>query len=52
MLENLRPGCIQNWADLEENFVGNFQGTYVHPGNLWDLKNYRQKLDETLKDYI
>jgi hypothetical protein len=51
-LENLRPGCIQNWADLVEIFVENFQGTYVRPGNPWDLKNCRQKPDETLRDYI
>lgn len=41
-LENLRPGYIQNWVDLEENFVEDFQGTYVCLGNPWDLKNYRQ----------
>lgn len=38
-LENLRPECIQNWADLEEIFVRNFQGTYMCPDNSWDLKN-------------
>ena len=35
-----------------EIFVGNFQGTYKRPGNPWDLKNYRQKADETLHGYI
>ena len=38
--------------DLKEIFVGNFQGTYKRPGNPWDLKNYRQKVDETLRGYI
>ena len=33
-------------------FVGNFQGTYVRPGNSWDLKSCRQKLDESLRDFI
>jgi hypothetical protein len=51
-LENLRPYCIQNWTDLEEIFVRNFQGTYIRPSNLWDLNNYRQKPEETLRDYI
>jgi hypothetical protein len=51
-LENLRPDCIRNWTILEEIFVGNFQGMYVRPSNPWDLKNYRQKPDETLRDYI
>jgi len=32
--------------------VGNFQGTYKRPGNPWDLKNYRQKANETLHGYI
>ena len=35
-----------------EIFVGNFQGTYKRPGNPWDLKNCRQKVDETLHGYI
>ena len=33
-------------------FVGNFQGTYVRPGNSWDLKGCRQKPDESLRDFI
>jgi hypothetical protein len=37
---------------LKEIFVGNFQGTYEHPGNLRDLKNCWQKLGETLCEYI
>ena len=32
--------------------MGNFQCTYNHPRNPWDLKNYRQKADETLCGYI
>jgi hypothetical protein len=32
--------------------VGNFQGTFTRPRNPWDLKNYRQKLGESLRDYI
>jgi hypothetical protein len=51
-LENLKPGCIHNWAQLEESFVRNFLRTYARPANPWDLKNYRQKTDETLRDYI
>jgi len=33
-------------------FVGNFQGTYVRPGNSWDLKSCRQAPDESLRDFI
>jgi hypothetical protein len=36
-LEHLPPGQISNWDDLVQAFVGNFQGTYVRPGNSWDL---------------
>ena len=32
--------------------MGNFQGTYKHPGNPWDLKNCQQKARETLRGYI
>jgi hypothetical protein len=32
-LEHLPASQIHNWDDLVRIFVGNFQGTYVHPGN-------------------
>jgi hypothetical protein len=32
--------------------VGNFQGTYVRPGNSWDLRACTQKPDELLRDFI
>jgi hypothetical protein len=32
--------------------VGNFQGTYVCPGNSWDLRACTQKPDESLRDFI
>jgi hypothetical protein len=51
-LEHLPPNEIRCWADLKEIIVGNFQGTYVRPGNPWDLKNCRQKPNETLCEYI
>jgi hypothetical protein len=51
-LEHLPPGQISNWDDLVQAFVGNFQGTYVHPGNSWDLRSCRQQPGESLRDYI
>ena len=51
-LEHLSSNAIQSWADLREIFVGSFQVTYKRPGNPWDLKNCRQKADETLHEYI
>jgi hypothetical protein len=36
-LEHLPPAQISNWDDLVKAFAGNFQGTYVPPGNSWDL---------------
>ena len=38
-LEFLLPDNICDWADLKRVFIGNFQGTYVRPGNPWDLKS-------------
>jgi hypothetical protein len=51
-LEHLPPRWIRDWADLVRVFVGNFQGTYVRPENTWDLRSYRQNLDETLCEFI
>jgi hypothetical protein len=38
-LEHLPTSQIHNWDDLVRTFVGNFQGTYVRPGNSWDLRS-------------
>jgi hypothetical protein len=32
-LQHLPPTQISNWDDLVKAFAGNFQGTYVRPGN-------------------
>jgi hypothetical protein len=42
-LEHLPPAQISNWDDLVKAFAGNFEGTYVRPGNSWDLRSCRQK---------
>jgi hypothetical protein len=41
-LEHLPPAQIFGWDDLVKAFAGNFQGTYVLPGNSWDLRSCRQ----------
>jgi hypothetical protein len=51
-LEHLPASQIHNWDDLVCTFVGNFQGTYVRPGNSWDLCACTQKLGESLRDFI
>jgi hypothetical protein len=51
-LEHLPPGQISNWDDLVQAFTDNFQGTYVRPGNSWDLRSCRQQPGESLRDYI
>jgi hypothetical protein len=33
-------------------FKGNFKGTYMRPSNSWDLRSCKQKLGESLWDYI
>jgi hypothetical protein len=50
-LEHLPASQIHNWDDLVRTFVGNFQGTYVHPGNSRDLRSCSQKLGESLRDF-
>jgi hypothetical protein len=32
-LDHLPRNSIDCWEDLKEIFIGNFQGTYVRPGN-------------------
>jgi hypothetical protein len=51
-LEHLPPAQISNWDDLFKAFAGNFQGTYVRPGNSWDLRSCRQQPGESLLEYI
>ena len=51
-LEFLPADSIGSWADLRKVFISNFQGTYVHLGNSWDLKNCQQEPGESLRDYI
>jgi hypothetical protein len=51
-LEHLPASQIQNRDDLVRTFVGNFQGTYVRPGNSWDLRACTQKPGESLWDFI
>jgi hypothetical protein len=47
-LEHLPPAQISDWDDLVKAFAGNFQGTYVRPGNSWDLRSCRQQPGESL----
>jgi hypothetical protein len=51
-LEHLPPAQISNRDDLVKAFADNFQGTYVRPGNSWDLRSCRQQPGESLRDYI
>jgi hypothetical protein len=51
-LEHLPPAQISDWDDLVKAFVGNFQGTYVRPGNSWNLRSCRQQPGESLREYI
>jgi hypothetical protein len=51
-LEHLPPAQIFGWDDLVKAFARNFQGTYVRPGNSWDLRSCRQQPRESLREYI
>jgi hypothetical protein len=37
---------------MVRTFVGNFPGTYVCPGNSWDMRARTQKPGESLRDFI
>ena len=47
-LEELLVNQIHDWVDLVGVFEGNFKGTYVRPGNSWDLSKCKLKSGETL----
>jgi hypothetical protein len=51
-LEHLPASLIHNWDDLVRTFVGNFQGTYVRPGNSLDLRACTQKPGDSLRDFM
>jgi hypothetical protein len=51
-LEHLPPAQISNWDNLVKAFARNFHGTYVRPGNSWDLRSCRQQPGESLREYI
>jgi hypothetical protein len=51
-LEHLPLAQNSDWDDLVKAFAGNFQGTYVRPGNSWDLRSCRQQPGESLREYI
>jgi hypothetical protein len=51
-LEHLPASQIHNWDDLVRMFMGNFQGTYMRPGNSWDFRSCTQKPGESLRDFI
>jgi hypothetical protein len=50
--EHVPASQIHNWDNLVCTFVGNFQGTYVRPGNSWDLHACTQKTGESLRNFI
>jgi hypothetical protein len=51
-LKHLPHGGINDWTELRQTFVGNFQGTYARPGKQWELRNCKQQPRESLRDYI
>jgi hypothetical protein len=51
-LEHLPRDKIQDWTDLRQVFVGNFQGSYMRLGKQWELRNCKQQPGESLHEYI
>jgi outer membrane lipoprotein-sorting protein len=50
-LNNLPAGSITSWTDLSEAFTSNFQATYNHPRNTFNLGRVTMKAGERLRDY-
>jgi hypothetical protein len=51
-LKHLPRDKINCWTDLQRVFVGNFQGTYMHPDKQWELCNCKEQPGESLHEYI
>jgi hypothetical protein len=51
-LEHLPRDKINDWTDPRRVFVGNFQGTYMHPGKQWELHKIKPRPGESLREYI
>jgi hypothetical protein len=47
-LNHISRIMIDSWEDLKEIFTSNFWGTYLRPGNPWDLKGCQKKPNESL----
>nr|AAN09865.1 putative polyprotein [Oryza sativa Japonica Group] len=51
-LMHLPPYSISSWADLWQQFVANFQGTYKHHAIEDDLHALTQNSGESLREYV
>jgi hypothetical protein len=51
-LEHLPRDKINDWTYPCRVFIGNFQGTYMRPDKKWELRNCKQQLGESLREYI
>jgi hypothetical protein len=49
--DKLSPGSIKGWADLQKAFCENFTGIITHPITHAELKGFKQKGGESLRDY-
>ena len=50
-LEELPANQIHDSTDLVRVFEENFKGTYIRPGNSWDVSKCKQKSGESLREY-
>jgi hypothetical protein len=48
-LNNLPAGSIKSWDDLSQAFTSNFQATYNHPGNAFNLGRVNMKINEWIQ---
>jgi hypothetical protein len=50
-LNNLPAGSITSWVNLSQSFTSNFQATYNHSENTFNLGRVTMKPGEWLRDY-
>jgi hypothetical protein len=51
MVQQIDPGSIRDWKDLQRAFCENFAGIIIHPITHVELKGLKQKGGESLRDY-
>lgn len=52
LLNGIPPSTIREWADFEQAFINNVEGTYQCPGSTYDLHNCIRGDKESVRNFI